>query len=36
MYGSLFCRVYNEFGWNVYPEVFAEQLLRWLWDRMDV
>ena len=30
MYGSLFCRVYNEFGWNVYPEVFGEQLLRWL------
>ena len=28
MYGSLFCRVYNEFGWNVYPEVFAGQLLR--------
>ena len=30
MYSSLFCRVYNEFGWNVYPEVFAGQLLRWL------
>ena len=30
MYGSLFCRVYNEFGWNVYPEVFAEQLRQWL------
>ena len=28
MYSSAFCRVYNEFGWNVYPEVFAEQLLR--------
>ena len=30
MYGSLFCRVYNEFGWNVYPEVFAERLWRYL------
>ena len=28
MYSSAFCRVYNEFGWNVYPEVFAAQLLR--------
>ena len=26
MYSSAFCRVYNEFGWNVYPEVFAAQL----------
>ena len=30
MYSSVFCRVYNEFGWNVYPEVFAEELLAWL------
>lgn len=30
MYGSLFCRVYNEFGWNEYPRVFGEQLLQWL------
>lgn len=30
MYGPLFCRLYNEFGWNEYPEVFAGQLLRWL------
>ena len=33
MYGSLFCRVYNEFGWNVYPEVFAERLWRYLEQR---
>ena len=33
MYSSLFCRVYNEFGWNVYPEVFAGRLLRWLEGR---
>ena len=31
MYSDIFCRVYNEFGWNYYPEAFAEQLLRWLW-----
>ena len=30
MYSSAFCRVYDAFGWNVYPEVFGEQLLRWL------
>ena len=30
MYGSAFCRIYNEFGWNVYPEVLAEQLWEWL------
>ena len=30
MYSDVFCKVYNEFGWNYYPEVFAEQLLLWL------
>ena len=30
MYSDIFCKVYNEFGWNYYPEVFAEQLLQWL------
>ena len=30
MYNSLFCRVYNEFGWNEYPRVFGEMLLEWL------
>lgn len=30
MYSSAFCRVYNQFGWNVYGEVFAEQLLELL------
>jgi SAM-dependent methyltransferase len=30
VYSSAFCRVYNEFGWNVYPEVFAGQLLELL------
>ena len=30
MYGSAFCRVYNELGWNVYPEVLAGQLLDYL------
>ena len=27
MYDSLFCRMYNEFGWNEYPRAFGEQLL---------
>ena len=30
MYSEVFCKVYNEFGWNYYPEIFGEQLLRWL------
>ena len=30
MYSDVFCKVYNEFGWNYYPEVFGEQLLQWL------
>jgi SAM-dependent methyltransferase len=30
VYSSAFCRAYDAFGWNVYPEVFAEQLLRLL------
>lgn len=30
MYSDIFCRVYNEFGWNYYPEAFAGQLLQWL------
>ena len=29
-YSEVFCKVYNEFGWNYYPEVFGEQLLKWL------
>lgn len=30
MYSDVFCKVYNEFGWNYYPEIFGEQLLMWL------
>ena len=30
MYSDIFCRVYNEFGWNYYPEIFGQQLLQWL------
>ena len=30
MYSDVFCKVYNEFGWNYYPEVFGQQLLTWL------
>lgn len=30
MYSDIFCRVYNEFGWNYYPEAFGQQLLKWL------
>ena len=30
MYSDAFCKVYNEFGWNYYPEAFGEQLLLWI------
>ncbi len=30
MYSDLFCTIYNQFGWNYFPEAFAEQLLEWL------
>ncbi len=35
MYSEYFCKIYNEFGWNYFPESFAEQLLIWL-QRKDV
>ena len=30
MCSDVFCKVYNEFGWNYYPEIFGQQLLVWL------
>ncbi len=30
MYSDVFCKVYNEFGWNYYPEAFGEQLIEWM------
>ena len=30
MYSDIFCKVYNEFGWNYYPEAFGKQLLQWM------
>ena len=33
MYSDVFCKVYNEFGWNYYPEAFGQQLLQWLAER---
>ena len=30
MYSDAFCKVYNQFGWNYFPEAFGEQLLAWL------
>ena len=29
-YGAAFCRIYNELGWNYFPEAFGQQLLVWL------
>jgi SAM-dependent methyltransferase len=33
MYSDVFCKVYNEFGWNYYPEIFGQQLLQWLKEK---
>ena len=33
LYSDVFCKVYNEFGWNYYPEIFGQQLLQWLQRR---
>ena len=30
VYSEVFCKVYNVFGWNYYPEIFDQQLLTWL------
>ena len=30
MYSDMFCKVYNEFGWNYYPQISGQQLLTWL------
>lgn len=33
MYSDVFCQVYNQFGWNYYPEAFGGQLLTWLREK---
>ena len=33
MYSDVFCKVYNELGWNYFPEAFAEELLCWLREK---
>ena len=30
MYSDVFCRVYDVFGWNYYPEIFGERLIKWM------
>lgn len=30
MYSDVFCKVYDAFGWNYYPEAFGQQMLQWL------
>lgn len=30
MYSDIFSRVYDAFGWNYYPESFAQMLLEWI------
>lgn len=33
MYSEVFCKVYNAFGWNYYPEIFGEQLVKWMQEK---
>lgn len=30
MYSDAFCKVYNLFGWNYFPEAFGEELVAWI------
>ena len=30
MYSDIFSKLYDAFGWNYYPESFAQLLLRWI------
>lgn len=30
MYSDAFCKVYNEFGWNYFPQAFGEELIAWI------
>ena len=30
MYSDAFCKVYNLFGWNYFPEAFGEELIQWI------
>ena len=30
MYSELFSKIYDAFGWNYYPEAFAQQLIEWI------
>ena len=30
VYGSLFCQLYNDFGWNEYPRALGRRILTWL------
>lgn len=33
MYSDAFCKVYNEFGWNYFPEAFGEELMVWIREK---
>ena len=30
MYSDMFCRIYNELGWNFFPEFFGQELVCWI------
>lgn len=32
MYSDIFCKIYDELGWNYFPEFFGQELLRWMRD----
>ena len=29
-YSDVFCKIYDAFGWNYYPEIFGQRLLEWM------
>lgn len=33
MYSEIFSKVYDAFGWNYYPESFAQLLLKWIEEK---
>ena len=33
MYSELFCKIYDELGWNFFPEFFGRELVGWIRDR---
>lgn len=33
MYSDMFCKIYNELGWNYFPEFFGRELVCWIQEQ---